>query len=119
MGMSSSKSIYMACTLLPNQVCKARTGTITLDRDCLCSVKSRDGSRYFSKGEFYPIKLGFQRTTFGFQRGEGGSSNIGFQRGTPLSKCVTYLHLLFVQTNTFAIDGHDTNINKNTEQVIL
>jgi hypothetical protein len=50
-------------------------------------VKSRGGSRYFSKVEFYIIKFGFHgggESTIGFQTG-GGGFNTG-ERGNPLLK---------------------------------
>jgi hypothetical protein len=85
MGMPNSKSLYMASTLLSNQVYKARIGTITLDRDCLFWLKADPG--IFQRWRSVPLSLAFKGgggSTFGFQRGEGGS-NIGFQRGNSLS----------------------------------
>ena len=62
-----------------------RIGTITLDRDGLCfGIKSGADPGIFQRGSSMPLSLaskGGGESTFGFQRG-GGGSNIG-QRGSP------------------------------------
>ena len=64
---------------------KAKIGTITLDRNCLCfDYKAGADPDIFQRGSSMPLSLaskGGGESTFGFQRG-GGGSNIG-QRGSP------------------------------------
>jgi hypothetical protein len=53
--------------------------------------KARADPCIFSKGEFYALNLAFEGGNSQVMAFKGGGSIIGFQKGSPLSKCV-YLH---------------------------
>ena len=56
----------VAISLSQYQMYKARIGTKTLNKDCLCSLKAGADPGIFPKGEFRAIK-GCGGSTFGFQ----------------------------------------------------
>jgi hypothetical protein len=81
----------MACTLLPN-LYQVKIGTISLDGDWLFFCTKQGQIHVFLKGRmFYAIKFFFQRGRVHYWLSEGGST-IGFQKGSPISKCV-YLYV--------------------------